>query len=137
MEGAGGTGVSAEFNKGFTTNGIGSSNPYENKPALSPSELEQSQTQTISGKFNATIIAKNLSLDVSEFNRYNPQFDNLINSNGQYELVLPGDKMQLFLANKYQILNECVQFMLGDSNIPNNKTTYPAKYNRSKKRSSR
>ena len=134
MEGSGGTGVSAEFSKGFPTDGIGGSNPYNNKPALSPSELEQSQTHTITGKYNSGIIAKNLSLDISEFNRYNPQFDNLINTNGQYELVLPGDKMQLFLANKYQILNECVQYMLGDNNIPNNKTIYPAKYNRSRKR---
>ena len=68
-------------------------------------------------------------MDIAAFNRYNPQFDALLNSNGQFELILPADKMQLFLANKYQILNECVQLLLGDSDIPNNKTVYPARYN--------
>ncbi|HMJ48585.1 MAG TPA: lytic transglycosylase domain-containing protein [Ferruginibacter sp.] len=137
MEGASGVTPSAEFNNGFTfnTTGITGSNPYNNRPVLTPAETELSETQTISGKFHSVIIAKNLSMETSEFNRYNPQFDNLINANGQYELVLPGDKMQLFLATKYQILNECVQFMLGDSNIPNNKTVYPSKYNRPRKKS--
>jgi hypothetical protein len=40
------------------------------------------------------------------------------------------------MAGKYQILNECVQYLLGDYNIPANKTVYPARYNRSKKKSS-
>lgn len=134
MEGAGGAIPSVEFNNGFAFNTAGGDNPYINKPVLTPSEIEQAVTQTISGKFNSVIIAKNLSLEIGEFNRHNPQFDNMINANGQYELVLPRDKMQLFLATKYQILNECVQSLLGDNNIPNNKTVYPAKYNRGRKR---
>lgn len=135
MEGAGGGIPSAEFNNGFASNTTGVVNPYGNKPVLTPSEMEQTETHTVTGKFNSVVIAKNLSIEIVEFNRYNPQFDNMINTNGQYELVLPGDKMQLFLATKYQILNECVQLLLGDNNIPNNKTVYPAKYNRLKKRS--
>ena len=47
-------------------------------------------------------------------------------NNGNYDLRLPADKMQLFLANKYTILNECVQILLSDSNISNNQTFYPA-----------
>jgi membrane-bound lytic murein transglycosylase D len=134
MEGSSGNSASPEFTGGFGFSGSSATNPYNNKPALTPAELEQSETQTISGKFNSVIIAKNLSFEIAEFNRYNPQFDNMITSNGQYDMVLPGEKMQLFLANKYQILNECVQFLLGDNNIPNNKTVYPARYNRSKKK---
>ena len=107
---------------------VGASNPYDNKPILSAPELQQAETQTISGKYNSVIIAKNLSLNITLFNRYNPQFDNMLNANGQYELILPADKMQLFLATKYQILNECVQMLLGDTNIPDNKTVYPSKY---------
>ena len=117
------------------TMGAGVSNPYSNKPLLSAVERELAETQNISGKFNSVVIAKNITMDIAQFNRYNPQFDMLLNSNGQFELILPADKMQLFMANKYQILNECVQLLLGDNDIPNNKTVYPAKYNRGKKKS--
>ena len=117
------------------TMGAGVSNPYSNKPTLSAVERKLAETQNISGKFNSVVIAKNITMDIAQFNRYNPQFDMLLNSNGQFELILPADKMQLFMANKYQILNECVQLLLGDNDIPNNKTVYPAKYNRGRKKS--
>ena len=138
MEGAGSAGSSTEFNKGFQ-GGTGAhvaavSNPYGNKPSLSVAEMETAETQNISGKFNSVIIAKNISMDIAAFNRYNPGFDQMLNTNGQYELILPNDKMQLFLAGSYQILNECVQYLLGDNNIPVNKTVYPARYNRTKKK---
>ncbi|MBK6380602.1 MAG: hypothetical protein IPF72_13185 [Chitinophagaceae bacterium] len=66
-------------------------------------------------------------MDIATFNRYNPDFDNMMSLNGNYDLRLPSDKMQLFLANKYVILNECVQLLLGDSPEPppNQSTTYP------------
>lgn len=136
MEGAGSTGSSAAFTAGMATYNAGTSNPYNNKPTLSVAEMGQAETHNISGKYNSVIIAKNIMMDIAAFNRYNPQFDALLNTNGQFELILPSDKMQLFLANKYQILNECVQMLLGDNDIPMNKTVYPARYNRSKKRSS-
>jgi membrane-bound lytic murein transglycosylase D len=137
MEGAGSNSNTAAFNAGISsyTGMEGASNPYNNKPTLSVEEMEQAETQNISGKYNSVVIAKNLAMDIAQFNRYNPQFDVLLNTNGQFEMILPADKMQLFLVNKYQILNECVQLLLGDSDIPNNKTVYPAKYNRSKKKS--
>ena len=127
MEGTNADPASA-FSSGNEFAGVGVSNPYDNKRTLSTKEIEQAETQTVSGKYNSVIIAKNLSLDIALFNRYNPQFDNMLNANGQYKLILPSDKMQLFLATKYQILNECVQVLLGDTNIPDNKTVYPSKY---------
>ena len=108
--------------------------PYDNKNQLSPDELRQAETQTISGKYNSAVIAKNLSIEILQFNRYNPDFDNKLSVNGHYELTLPSDKMQLFLTNKYQILNECVQLLLGDSNIPNNKMVYPQRPVKNKKK---
>ncbi|MEP6712563.1 MAG: lytic transglycosylase domain-containing protein [Ferruginibacter sp.] len=128
MEGTNASPASAAFSTGYGAGAAGISNPYDNKPTLSTQEMEQAETETISGKYNSVIIAKNLSLDIALFNRYNPAFDNMLSANGQYELILPADKMQLFLATKYQILNECVQMLLEDTNIPDNKTIYPSKY---------
>jgi membrane-bound lytic murein transglycosylase D len=100
--------------------------PLDNKPFLTPEEKVNTVKQTISGKFNSTVIAKNLSMDLGAFNRFNPDLDNRLAQNGQFDLVLPEEKMQLFLANKYQILNECVQLLLSDNQASGTKTVYPA-----------
>jgi membrane-bound lytic murein transglycosylase D len=89
-----------------------------NKPKLTPEEMEEVEVLGISGKYNSTVIAKNLAMEIARFNHYNPSFDNMLASNGTYDLRLPADKMQQFIANKYQILNECVQVMLNDVEPP-------------------
>jgi membrane-bound lytic murein transglycosylase D len=109
-------------------------NPYNNKPTISVQEMEHAETQTVAGKYNSVIIAKNIAMDIVSFNRYNPLFDNQIASNGKYELILPEDKMQLFLSAKYQILNECVQAYLGDGVVPDNISAYPKKVGKSKRK---
>lgn len=97
----------------------------DNNPALSEEMMKDTEKQTISGKYNGAIIAKNLEMNLSDFNKYNPGFDERLSTNGQYDMILPQEKMQLFLSIRYQILNECVQAILNDSAIPNNRTVYP------------
>lgn len=119
------------------TSAEGGSNIYTNTSTLTEAEKLSTQTETISGKFNSVVIAKNLSLDISQFNKYNPDFDNRLGMNGQFDMILPTEKMQLFLANKYQILNECVQLLLSDDGngyFPNSKTSYPSRYKSKKKK---
>jgi membrane-bound lytic murein transglycosylase D len=127
MEGGGGVTTSTSMDGNVQINGAGA-NPFDLKPALTAEELETTSTQGISGKYNSLIIAKNLGMDIMQFNHFNPDFDNMIANNGNYDLRLPADKMQLFLSSKYVILNECVQVLLGDTVISNNQTFYgPAK----------
>jgi len=123
MEGGGGVTTQTNENGLAEMNG-GSANSFETKPQLTAEELDGAATQTISGKYNSLVIAKNLSMDIIQFNRYNPAFDNIMMTTGNYDLRLPQDKMQLFGVNKYNILNECVQILLGDADIPNNQTFY-------------
>ncbi|MEO6489648.1 MAG: lytic transglycosylase domain-containing protein [Ferruginibacter sp.] len=125
METNNGSVYAGNSNKFFTPGGEG--NPYDNNVKLSAAELEEAETLPISGKYNSSVIAKYISFDIAAFNKYNPAFDSKLSSHGQYDLRLPADKMQLFLSLKYQILNECVQLLLDDSNIPNNKTSYPVR----------
>jgi membrane-bound lytic murein transglycosylase D len=134
MEGSGGvTTAGGSFNPGVHLGG--GVNSFDAKPNLTDEEREFASTQSITGKFNSLIISKNLSMDIVTFNRYNPDFDNLMSINGNYDLRLPSDKMQLFLANKYAILNECVQLLLGDNPEPppSQSTTYPKPKNNKKK----
>ena len=126
MEGIGGVTTTPNLTGNYDLRG--GVNSYDAKPNLTEEELETAATQSITGKYNSLIISKNLSMDIVSFNRYNPDFDNMMSINGNYDLRLPADKMQLFLANKYVILNECVQLLLGDNPAPpeNQTTTYPS-----------
>jgi membrane-bound lytic murein transglycosylase D len=138
MEGSGGITTEGSV---ITTEG-GNTGPYVdqyalNKPKLTAEEAVNTEVLAISGKFNSLVIAKNLSFEISQFNRYNPNFDAMLGSTGNYDLRLPSDKMQLFVANKYQILNECVQVLLGDETIvmPASKSPANKKNNSNKKKS--
>ena len=136
MEGMGDFASTGINTSAFGSPGLSNNNPYGNSSILSDAERESTEKETISGKFNSIVIAKNLALDITEFNKYNPDFDNRLGMNGQYDLILPADKMQLFLANKYTILNECVQLLLSDdgSYIPNTKTVYPSRNQKKRKK---
>jgi len=82
------------------------------KNALTDEELNNSKTQTISGKYNSVVISKNILMDVSSFNRYNPGFDKQIAVNGSFDLCLPIDKMEMFNSRKYRILEESINLLL-------------------------
>lgn len=125
-------GIGDSLNGNFdykSLNGVGGSLL---KPDISDEETSSSDTMSLSGKYIGAVIAKNLGMELKDFNRYNPGFDDTLASSGTYDLRLPNDKMDLFVANKYPILNECVQQFLGDVNV-DTKTIYK-KRNEIKKR---
>lgn len=82
---------------------------------LTAAELADTESLNISGKYHSSVIARIVLMEVEEFNRYNPEFDRLMATSAVYELKLPSEKMALFVANKYQILNESVQLLLSGS----------------------
>jgi membrane-bound lytic murein transglycosylase D len=92
-------------------------------PQISDSEKSDLASLSVSGRYKAAIIAKNIEMTMIDFNRFNPGFDNALASGEEYNLQLPNDKMTQFIANKYPILNECVQQLLGSAEI-NSKTVY-------------
>jgi membrane-bound lytic murein transglycosylase D len=106
MEGNGGiTTVTKEEAKDIAFAGINSN--------LGEEEIANSKTQTITGKYNSLIITKNIVMDLATFNRYNPDFDRQVAMNGNFNLRLPADKMDVFNAKKYQILDECLRVLIG------------------------
>lgn len=122
-----------EGGAGVTTVGAGSygegvNGGIKQQNKLTEAELEQLDMVPVSGKFNSIVVAKNISMDIAAFHHLNPGFDAVLSSTGNYELRLPPDKMQVFVTNKYAILNECVQVLLGGAAVPQvSKTVYPAK----------
>jgi len=82
---------------------------------LTEDELNNARTVAVTGKYHSAVIARYTLLDPATFNRYNPDFDKVMAStNNSYELKLPTDKMDLFIANKYQILNESIALLTSE-----------------------
>jgi membrane-bound lytic murein transglycosylase D len=110
FEGQGGI---TTLTKDEATEQLSGSSMYVFNRKLTKEESSNSKTTSISGKYCSSIIAKYILMDIDEFNRYNPDFDKVMASaNNTYDLKLPSDKMDLFVASKYQILNESVQLLL-------------------------
>ncbi|MFT4094023.1 MAG: transglycosylase SLT domain-containing protein [Niabella sp.] len=70
------------------------------------------KVQTISGRYNSKAIIKYLDMDISEFNKLNPNLDNVLASNSTYQLKLPIEKMETFLSKKNEMLNESIQMLI-------------------------
>jgi membrane-bound lytic murein transglycosylase D len=77
-------------------------------------------TLQIVGKYNATEVAKYLSMDIEEFNKLNPGFDKTLSNGEFYNIKLPIDKMQIFEDKRQIILQQSVQAMLSGSVATNN-----------------
>lgn len=112
-----GQGSITTLTKAEATEQIGALAGYLLNRSLTAEELNNASTTTISGKYRAVIIAKYVNMDTEDFNRYNPKFDKLMDAGqNSYDLKLPAENMEKFIANKYPILNESVQLLLNESN---------------------
>jgi membrane-bound lytic murein transglycosylase D len=80
--------------------------------SLTPGETANTKTQSISGRYNSSVITKHITMDIVVFNKLNPNFDRLIAAGNNYELRLPNDQMDMFLSKKPDILNESMQLLL-------------------------
>lgn len=86
-----------------------------NAAALNEEEMKKSASYNITGRFSSEVIIKHVEINKEEFNRYNPGFDSEIAMNGKYNLRLPVQMMNTFIAKRYQILDESMQLLLKNS----------------------
>lgn len=87
---------------------------------LKDEELNNSTAYNITGRFNSSVILKHIEMDKATFDHYNPGFDNKIANEGKYELRLPTQKMNTFVAKRYEILDESLQLLLKSANTGTN-----------------
>jgi membrane-bound lytic murein transglycosylase D len=104
MEGGGGITTLTKQEAGVFASGM--------NMAIDSVEAANSVVRPITGRYNAAIMVKHLSMDAAGFNRFNPNFDKVIASEGKYSLRLPAEKMDLFLLKKNEILGESIQWLL-------------------------
>jgi membrane-bound lytic murein transglycosylase D len=79
-------------------------------------DQKKAESLTISGKYKAAIIAKAIGMTMEDFERLNPNLDKVLSLGISFDLRLPTDKMTLFVANKYAILEQSVQSILKEVN---------------------
>lgn len=77
-------------------------------------DLTNTISETITGKYKAVVIARNIEMEIEEFNKYNPQFEELLGKMGAFNLILPINKMEIFLQLKSKILSESVQMLISN-----------------------
>lgn len=80
--------------------------------SLSEEELTNSRTYKITGRFSAAVILEYIKMEEPVFNNYNPGFDDSIAVLGTYQLRLPVQEMNIFIANRYKILDESLKRLL-------------------------
>lgn len=103
FEGEGGiTTITREETKDLLNNAI----------KLNEEEMNRSTAYLITGRFNAQVIMKHVEMEKTEFERYNPNFENEIAVQGKYNLRLPVQKMNQFIAKRYQILDESMELLI-------------------------
>lgn len=82
---------------------------------LNATNLENTATLEISGKYNSVVIANALFMDITLFGQLNPLIDKTLSQGKAYQLRLPTDKIELFRAKKQEILKESVQLLLSSA----------------------
>jgi membrane-bound lytic murein transglycosylase D len=90
-------------------------------PELTDNEKKNLDSTKVSGRYIAAIIARNVSMDMQNFDRYNPGFDNTLATGATYNLQLPKDKMKDFFDKRFEILNESVNQLLKSVNMNSKK----------------
>ena len=84
-----------------------------NTSLLSPEELANSTVINITGRYQSLVIANELSLDIQQFNKWNPGFEKSLSAGKEYSMRLPKDKAGLFEAKKQAILAASLRALLG------------------------
>jgi len=83
-----------------------------NAVKLNEEEMNRSTAYLITGRFSSQVIMKHVEMEKTEFDRYNPNFENEIAMQGKYNLRLPVQKMNVFIAKRYQILDESMELLI-------------------------
>ena len=84
--------------------------------------MNNSSTNKITGRYNSAVILKYIGMEPLAFNKYNPRFDDSIAVNGTYELRLPVQQMNTFIAKRYEILEESLKQLLQPNSSAANTT---------------
>jgi membrane-bound lytic murein transglycosylase D len=85
---------------------------YLNKPTLIKKKEAVNDNLArleIKGRYSAQIIAQFVSFPLEKLMNLNPQIEKVLSTGKSFELILPKDKLEIFEANKNEILQASIQ----------------------------
>lgn len=94
---------------------------------INPQILANTETTEVQGRYNSVVVANTLALDITAFNSLNPGFDQLVNTDKGYSLRLPKEKMEVFKANRFNILYQSLTLTIQNASTPANYPSAEAK----------
>lgn len=68
-------------------------------------------TTTISGRYNAAILAKYIDYPLEQVVRLNPMMEKILSTGKSFQLTLPKDRLEIFEAHKNEILQASIQYL--------------------------
>jgi len=80
--------------------------------ALSELEMENTTVIEIGGRYNSVIVANSLTMDIAQFNKWNPGFDKALAEGKKYSMRIQKDKAPIFEARKGNLLMESLRVLL-------------------------
>ena len=79
---------------------------------LSADEIATTTVLEISGRYNSRIVTNNLTMDMAQFNKWNPGFDKALSEGKKYPMRLQKDKAAIFESRKESLLMQSVRALL-------------------------
>ena len=105
-----------EGNGGITTMTSAETKTYlANIPAaetLSEDEINNTVIAEINGRYNSSVVANSLLIDVDQFNKWNPGFDKTLAEGQKYLMRIPKDRVAIFQSMKGDILIQSIKYLL-------------------------
>lgn len=93
-----------EGSGGLTTMTARETTASATQPKAVP-QMEDYGSIPISGRYNASIIARVVEVDLKLFQQFNPGMEKVLSSGKEYNLRLPHNKLPVFIAQKQTILD--------------------------------
>ena len=88
-------------------------------PQITTGDMNNTTVVEISGRYNSSIIANGLSMDINQFNKWNPGFDKSLSEGKKYSMRLEKEKASAFEARKGNLLMESVRALIQGTTVSN------------------
>lgn len=85
--------------------------------SLSTDELNNTNTISLTGRYNSIVVTNSVVMDIGQFNKWNPGFDKTLSEGKPYSMRIPKDKAAIFESKRSQILMESFRLLVEGTSI--------------------
>jgi membrane-bound lytic murein transglycosylase D len=79
--------------------------------------MANTTTVNLSGRYNSIVLSNSLTMEISQFNKWNPGFDKTLAEGKSYSMRIPKDKLAIFESKKGQILMESFRILIEGTTV--------------------